>query len=115
MNIYTKAVAHYGRAHQIVKAAEELSELSAALTKYGLALLEGEELIEAEPVAGELADVEIMLEQLKYALPPEVMRKAGRIKGKKLNRLNKLIQKKQTGGESNERKNTLVQARREFP
>lgn len=93
MSIYKKAVDHFGAEHQGLKTVEELSELSAALTKYFLAQLAGNQPTNANNVAEELADAKIMLEQLKYVLPPEIMSKSGRIKGDKLNRLNKLIQK----------------------
>lgn len=60
--IYQWAVTRFGAHHQINKAAEELGELIQALMRYG----------NGEPVIGnvceEIADVEIMLEQLKIIL-----------------------------------------------
>ncbi|NTU50288.1 MAG: hypothetical protein HGA87_05315 [Desulfobulbaceae bacterium] len=64
MNLYHKAIAHYGVAHQILKAAEEHSEYAAALTKYGLALLRGETPVNGKRVDEERADCEIMDRQL---------------------------------------------------
>ena len=61
-DIYQWAVMRFGAHHQINKAAEELGELIQALIRYG----------NGEPVIGnvceEIADVEIMLEQLKIIL-----------------------------------------------
>lgn len=61
-DIYRWAVERFGAEHQIRKAAEELGELIQALMRYG----------NGEPVLGnvceEIADVEIMLEQLKIIL-----------------------------------------------
>ena len=61
-DIYQWAVTRFGAAHQINKAAEELGELIQALMRYR----------NGEPVIGnvceEIADVEIMLEQLKVIL-----------------------------------------------
>lgn len=61
-DIYRAAVQEYGANHQIHKAAEELGELIQALMRY----------INGEPVVGnvceEIADVEIMLEQVKIIL-----------------------------------------------
>lgn len=61
-DIYRQAVKWFGVEHQIKKAAEELGELIQALMRYS----------NGEPVIGnvceEIADVEIMLEQLKIIL-----------------------------------------------
>ena len=60
--IYQWAVTRFGAHHQINKAAEELGELIQALMRYG----------NGEPVIGnvceEIADVEIMLGQIKIIL-----------------------------------------------
>lgn len=58
MNIYQKAVNHYGKEHQLLKAVEEIEELNNELTKF----LSGRE--NNEEVAEEAADVEIMFNQL---------------------------------------------------
>lgn len=61
-DIYRQAIVQFGSEHQIRKAAEELGELIQALMRFG----------NGEPVIGnvceEIADVEIMLEQLKIIL-----------------------------------------------
>lgn len=59
------AVKRFGEGHQIIKAMEELGELTQALAK----------LVNDAPVTGdvceEIADVEIMIEQLKIIIGPE--------------------------------------------
>lgn len=61
-DIYRQAVERFGPTHQINKAVEELGELTQALMRYQ----------NDEPVIGnvaeEIADVEIMIEQLKIIL-----------------------------------------------
>lgn len=60
--IYEQAVRHYGKLNQLIKAMEECGELIRALARWA----------EGEPVIGniaeEIADVEIMLEQVKIIL-----------------------------------------------
>lgn len=58
MNIFEKAVNKYGAENQVRKAVEELTELSVAL----LHSLDGRG--DTENIREEMADVEIMLEQL---------------------------------------------------
>ena len=53
------AIAHYGVQNQVIVAIEELSELQKELTKY----LRGQ--ADERHINEEMADVEIMLEQLK--------------------------------------------------
>ena len=60
--IYEQAVRRFGRDHQIRKAVEELGELSSALMRYA----NGEPVI--GNVAEEIADAEIMIEQIKIIL-----------------------------------------------
>lgn len=59
MNLYEKIIATYGQDHQILKAIEELTELSLALQHF----------VERNDTQGnvceEIADVEIMLKQLR--------------------------------------------------
>ena len=59
LEIIEKAIRHYGRNHQQIKAVEELNELQNAVLKA----------IDGRPdflnIAEEIADVEIMLAQLK--------------------------------------------------
>jgi NTP pyrophosphatase (non-canonical NTP hydrolase) len=75
--VYT-ALEHYGVQHQIVKCMEECGELIQALARN----MCGEHY--AENVAEELADVEIMLMQMRIAFGRH---KVDRIKAQKLARL----------------------------
>lgn len=59
MNIYEQAVAKFGEDHQILKAVSELNELATALMHYR----EGK--ATSEQVMNEIADVQILLEQLE--------------------------------------------------
>ena len=61
--ILNKAIEHYGKEHQLGVAQEELSELVTAISHYK----RGRE----HNVAEEIADVEIMLEQLKLIFENE--------------------------------------------
>ena len=63
VEVLEKAVKTYGRMHQTIKAAEELSELLVALNKW-LGMSENEDYIR-DNIREECADVEIMLSQLK--------------------------------------------------
>ena len=58
-NIYNSAIDTFGESNQIIVAIEEMSELTQELTKY----LRGSANI--ENITEEIADVEIMIEQLK--------------------------------------------------
>ena len=60
--IYEQAVKHYGRLNQLIKTMEELGELIQALARWA----EGEAVV--GNIAEEIADVEIMLEQVKIIL-----------------------------------------------
>ena len=57
------AISHYGRDHQLLKLLEELGELSREVTK--LLLCEGD----MEHLAEEMADVTILMNQLRMMLP----------------------------------------------
>ena len=59
MMIFTLAVKHFGAEHQTLKACEELTELQHEL----LHALDGR--ADNDKISEEMADVEIMLEQLK--------------------------------------------------
>ena len=61
--IYVKAMERWGRDAQIVKAAEEMAELSAVLLKY-VNTDEKQRSSLVEHIREEMVDVEIMLEQL---------------------------------------------------
>ena len=63
MDIYDKAIEHYGREKQCMMTAEECAELIQALSK--ALRYDGESFI--RQVAEEVADVEIMLEQVNQA------------------------------------------------
>ena len=63
--ILKKAIEHYGEAHQIDKAIEEMSELTKALLKLRYAEKDYEKEILQEAVAEEIADVCIMIRQLR--------------------------------------------------
>jgi len=97
MSIYDDAVTHFGATHQKLKAAEELSELSASLIKYALAKMEGLDTNNGANVAEELADVEIMLEQLRVALPPKILCMSEIFKKAKLTKLKRAIQDQASG------------------
>lgn len=76
---YNEAVRIYGKQSQLVMAMEEMSELTKELSKN----IRGEKNVSA--ISEEIADVEIMLEQLKviYGNRAEV----DRVRGEKLERL----------------------------
>ncbi len=78
-NTYSEAVRTYGKQSQLVMAMEEMSELTKELSKN----IRGEKNVSA--ISEEIADVEIMLEQLKviYGNRAEV----DRVRGEKLDRL----------------------------
>lgn len=70
--IITDAVSHYGEAHQIIKAIEEMSELTKELSRFMEGLLEGTYVNHTDMrdrakclITEEMADVEVMLQQLK--------------------------------------------------
>lgn len=83
--IYRWAIERFGAEHQIRKAAEELGELIQALMRYG----------NGEPVSGnvceEIADVEIMLEQLKIIMGERYSNYLELKKGEKLRRLERML------------------------
>ena len=68
MDVYDRAIEHYGREKQCMMTAEECAELIQALSK--ALRYDGESFI--RQVAEEVADVEIMLEQVKrmFGLSP---------------------------------------------
>ena len=80
------AVKRVGAGHQIIKAMEELGELTQALAK----------LLNGEPVTGdvceEIADVEIMIEQLKIIIGPEYEMYMLRKKEEKMKRLEEILE-----------------------
>ena len=76
--IYKKAIETYGEIPQIDVAIEEMAELTQALSKYKRG--------KQHNVEEEIADVSIMLEQLKIIFDNKKVKK---IKNKKIKRLNK--------------------------
>lgn len=85
MNTYEKAILHFGADSQITKAIEEMSELTKELCKYA----NGKDNLDA--IAEEIADCEVMLEQLKYIFNCRLL--ANHNIQRKLNRLEKIIEK----------------------
>lgn len=81
--VYRKAIDKYGAIHQIIKAIEEMSELTKELCKY----------LDVKPdidhIAEEIADVEITIEQLKMILDCEQTVESWRLK--KVERLDERI------------------------
>lgn len=85
IDVYLEAIKTFGALPQMVIAIEECSELQKEITKI---IREKGDL---ENLAEEIADVEIMLEQLKliFALHDKVVTK----KGEKIERLKRIIEK----------------------
>jgi hypothetical protein len=77
--VYKKAIERFGKVHQITKAVEEMSELQKELCKVQIGEMEWMNVIE------EIADVEIMLEQLRLIFNSD--RDIERVKGIKIERL----------------------------
>ncbi len=83
-NLYKKAQDTWGKNAQLLQVVEEMSELSVELIKH--VNRQKSNLVE---IAEEAADVEIMLEQLKYCLGIE--EDIARSKKQKLQKLNNLL------------------------
>lgn len=79
--IYRLAVEKWGAMSQVLQAMEELSELSTALSKY----INGRG--EVEDVVDEIADVEIMMQQLRHIFPEETINNRKKQKKERLERL----------------------------
>ena len=82
MNIYQEAVAKFGADHQILKAVEELNELATALMHFR----DGK--VEPNVVENEIADVEIMIEQLNVIF---IRYNISKLHCEKLDKLNKAL------------------------
>lgn len=87
MNVYKDAVSHFGAEHQTLKACEELTELQQEL----LHAIDGR--ADNDKIREEMADVSIMLEQLKLIYGPidswidtKTVRLEERMHGSKLDR-----------------------------
>lgn len=63
MSIYSDAIKHYGEDHQLMKCAEELNELAAAIIGYVMRKQEGGS-PQPHRIMCEKADVEITLKQV---------------------------------------------------
>lgn len=85
ISILEKAIRHYGRQHQQTKAVEELAELQTAILKS----LDGR--CDMKNIVEEIADVEIMLVQLKkmFLIKPEEL---DLIKAEKILRLKRRME-----------------------
>lgn len=66
-DIYARLEEQKGRAHQIAVAIEEMSELTKELTKH----LRSDSYTSNKKIAEEIADVEIVVEQLKRFFDPD--------------------------------------------
>lgn len=62
--VFEQAIEHYGDKHQLIKCLEEMAELSKAICKYFDCTDKRMEPIILDAIDEEMADVEIMLEQL---------------------------------------------------
>ena len=82
-NLYGFALVRFGREAQIFMAIEELGELQVELAKYL-----GSRTKDVQDLYSEIADAEIMIEQLRYMF---VSSEIDKIKEKKLDRLEKLL------------------------
>ena len=90
MSVYHDAINHYGSTLQILKAAEKHAEYAAELTQYGLALLQGKRPKNANQLAEERADCEIMDRQMNIIFADSNGAKT-EWKRRKLERLSKMI------------------------
>lgn len=67
--IEREAIAHYGPSRQLIKAVEELCELGQALSKHIAATGDEARRTALSAIYEEMADVEIMLDQLRILFP----------------------------------------------
>lgn len=97
IDVYNKAINKFGVTAQMVVAMEECSELIKEISK----IIRGKG--DISNLAEEVADTEIMLEQLKliFAIHSKVMQ----IKGDKITRLNNLLNKEAPDNEKNTNSN----------
>jgi len=83
--IYSLAIGRWGLDMQVNVLFEEMAELTKVLCK----LYRSFDIDKIDELSEEIADVEIMLEQMKYAF--KCSEKVKKYKKKKLNRLRKLL------------------------
>lgn len=81
--LFERVIGQQGITHQLILAMEEMAELQQALSKWMRGPTDGED------IAEEVADVEIMLEQIKHMFANQI--KVTQWKEKKLERLNTWI------------------------
>jgi hypothetical protein len=82
MSLYYETLQKFGRKHQINKAVEELVELATVLIHFR------DEKATMEEVASEIADVEIVVSQMRLLISPDILLKAKMLK---LERLESLV------------------------
>ena len=82
--IYKKAVSHYGLNHQLIKLAEECAELAVECHH----MADGRSTVDR--LAGEIADVEILISQIYVAIP-EIFAEARFLAIEKADRLERRI------------------------
>lgn len=86
--LYNKAYHNYGKINQTIKAIEEMSELQKELSKAVQRMFENKTIENISQIVEELADVEIMVEQLQFNfLEGKHDNKIEYVKQFKLNRL----------------------------
>jgi hypothetical protein len=94
-HLYKKVYDMLGEAHMLIMATEELSELTKSITKYQRNKIKSSLKIEEknpsllESIADEIADVEIMTEQIKQAF--QLYKQVENYRGEKLNRLDERV------------------------
>lgn len=86
MSAYEKIISHYGEQRQKLKAIEELGELIQALAKHGFQDSD-ENYMDHAYIMTEIADVEIMIDQLKIIFEMDTTYE----KQKKMTRVMKII------------------------
>lgn len=89
--LYKQIIKKFGNQKQIIKTIEELSELQKDLCKFLLYQSPLELQRHMENVAGEIADVEIMLNQLKIMFAPGMPELVETMKSQKHERMLKLL------------------------
>ncbi len=88
MNVYEKAIAKWGERNQLEMLQEESTELSLAARK----LIRNKNPDTIYDLTSEIADVEIMIEQVKIMFP-EIVEEVSRVKDYKLQRLEQRLSK----------------------
>ena len=97
--VYRKAVELWGESGQLLMVIEECSELSKALCKY----FRRSDTRTFDDIVEEMADVEIMLSQMKYMLGADGRKLFYAAKGRKIRRLEKRMREHEAEHEERER------------